>query len=47
MPGAKVGAVVGENRPFVPHGDDVLKPGDHLLVGATKDAKKKAEKYFG
>ena len=47
VPGAKVGAVVGENRPFVPHGDDVLKPGDHLLVVATKDDKKKVEKYFG
>nr|MCS5703100.1 NAD-binding protein [Acidobacteriota bacterium] len=47
VPGAIVGAVVSEKRKIVPHGDDLLEPGDHLLVVATKDAKKKVEKYFG
>ena len=44
--GAIVGAVVGKKRKIVPHGDDLLEPGDHLLVVATKDAKKTVEKYF-
>ena len=47
VPGAIVGAVVRKKRSIVPHGDDLLEPGDHLLVVATKDAKKKVEKYFG
>ena len=47
MPGAIVGALVRKKRSIVPHGDDLLEPGDHLLVVATKDAKKKVEKYFG
>ena len=47
VPGAIVGAVVRKKRSIVPHGDDLLQPGDHLLVVATKDAKKKVEKYFG
>ena len=47
VPGAIVGAVVRKKRSIVPHGDDLLEPGDHPLVVATKDAKKKVEKYFG
>ena len=45
--GAIVGALVRKKRSIVPHGDALLEPGDHLLVVATKDAKKKVEKYFG
>ena len=47
VPGAIVGALLSKKRKIVPHGDDLLEPGDHLLVVATKDAKKQVEKYFG
>ena len=44
--GAIVGAIVRGWRTMVPHGDDYVKPGDHLLVVSTEDAKKAVEKYF-
>ena len=46
VPGAIIGAVVRGWRTVVPHGDDYVKPGDHLLVVSTQDAKEAVEKYF-
>ena len=46
VPGAIVGAVVRGWRTIVPHGDDYVKPGDHLLVVSTEDAKEAVERYF-
>jgi len=44
--GAIIGAVVRGRRTIVPHGDDYVKPGDHLLVVSTEDSKAAVEKYF-
>ena len=44
--GAIIGAIVRGWRTMVPHGDDYVKPGDHLLVVSTEEAKKAVEKYF-
>ena len=44
--GAIIGAVVRGWRSVVPHGDDYVRPGDHLLVVSTEDAKDVVERYF-
>lgn len=44
--GAIIGTVVRGWRTVVPHGDDYVKPGDHLLVVSTEDAKGAVEQYF-
>ena len=44
--GAIIGAVIRGWRTIVPHGDDYVKPGDHLLVVSTEDSKAAVEKYF-
>jgi trk system potassium uptake protein TrkA len=46
VPGAIIGAVVRGWRTIVPHGDDYVKPGDHLLVVSTDSAKESVENYF-
>ncbi len=46
VPGAIIGAVVRGWRTIVPHGDDYVKPGDHLLVVSTEDSKAAVERYF-
>jgi len=46
VPGAIIGAVVRGWRTVVPHGDDYVKPGDHLLVVSTEGAKTSVENYF-
>ena len=46
VPGAIIGAVVRGWRTIVPHGDDYVNPGDHLLVVSTEDAKEAVEHYF-
>lgn len=44
--GAIIGAVVRGWRTVVPHGEDYVRPGDHLLVVSTQDAKESVERYF-
>jgi trk system potassium uptake protein TrkA len=44
--GAIIGAVVRGWRTVVPHGDDYIRPGDHLLVVSTENAKEAVEQYF-
>lgn len=44
--GAIIGAVVRGWRTVVPHGEDYVRPGDHLLVVSTLDAKESVERYF-
>ena len=44
--GAIIGAVIRGRRTIVPHGDDYIKPGDHLLVVSTEDSKPAVENYF-
>jgi len=46
VPGAIIGAVIHGWRTVVPHGDDYVRPGDHLLVVCTEDAKGSVERYF-
>ena len=46
VPGAIIGSIVRGWRTIVPHGDDYVKPGDHLLVVSTEDAKETVERYF-
>lgn len=46
VPGAIIGAVVRGWRTVVPHGDDYVRPGDHLLVVSTELAKEAVERYF-
>jgi trk system potassium uptake protein TrkA len=46
VPGAIIGAVIRGWRTVVPHGDDYVRPGDHLLVVSTELAKDSVERYF-
>ena len=46
VPGAIIGAVVRGRRTIVPHGDDYVKPGDHLLVVSTEDSKAAVEQVL-
>ncbi|HZI19377.1 MAG TPA: Trk system potassium transporter TrkA [Pyrinomonadaceae bacterium] len=44
--GAVVGAIVRRNSVIVPHGEDVVKPGDRLFVFSTDEAADKVRNYF-
>ncbi len=46
VPGAIIGAVIRGWRTVVPHGDDYVKSGDHLLVVSTEASKEAVERYF-
>jgi trk system potassium uptake protein TrkA len=41
-----VGAILREGRALVPRGDDVIEPGDHLLVFSTRDAADRVRDFF-
>ena len=46
IPGAIIGAIVRRNLVIVPHGDDVVKPGDCLFVFSTEEAANAVRRYF-
>lgn len=46
IPGAIIGAIVRRNHVIVPHGDDVVKPGDSLFVFSTEGAAQAVREYF-
>ncbi len=45
-PNALIGAIVRENQVIVPSGDDVILPGDDVIVFALPESIKKVEKFF-
>ncbi len=44
--GAIIAAIVRKNRVIVPHGDDLVKPGDTLFVFSTDEAAETVRNYF-
>jgi trk system potassium uptake protein len=44
--GAVIGAIVRRGGVIVPHGEDVVKPGDRLFVFSTDEAADKVRNYF-
>lgn len=46
QPGAIIGAILSGYKTRVPHGDDYVEPGDHLLVLCTEEAREAVQEYF-
>ena len=46
IPGAIIGAIVRRNTVIVPHGEDMVKPGDRLFVFSTEEAAAAVRNYF-
>ena len=44
--GAIIGAIVRRNTVIVPHGEDTVRPGDHLFVFSTEEAAPAVQNYF-
>jgi trk system potassium uptake protein TrkA len=44
--GAIIAAILRNNQTIVPHGEDVVKAGDQLLVVCTEDARQAVRSYF-
>jgi trk system potassium uptake protein TrkA len=44
--GALIGAIVGPDRVIIPRGDDVIHPGDTVIVLATRDSRSAAARLF-
>jgi trk system potassium uptake protein TrkA len=44
--GAIIGAILRNNQTIVPHGDDLIKAGDQLLVVCTQEARQAVRHYF-
>jgi Trk K+ transport system NAD-binding subunit len=43
---AIVAAILREGRAIVPRGDDVVRPGDRLVIFCTEDAVDRVRDYF-
>jgi trk system potassium uptake protein len=41
-----VGAILRGREVIIPRGDDVVEPGDHIIVFSTKEAASRAQEYF-